>query len=106
MANYFALHTYIKEPAATWEFFNKGAPALAAAMAAGQTPAKCLKTWNPAAFGRADYVFCLWEAESPAHIEAVLRDSGMADYIASDLMPVAEIDWAELAQAVPQQIAA
>jgi hypothetical protein len=106
MAKYFALHTYIKEPAATWEFFGKGAPALAAAMAAGQTPAKCLKTWNPAAFGRGDYIFCLWEAENPAQIEIVLRDSQMAEYIHTDLMPVAEIDWAELAQTVLHQAAA
>jgi len=66
-------------------------------MAAGQVPAKCLKTWNPFAYGRGDYVFCLWEAESAEEIEAVLRNSGLADYVTYDVMPVSEIDWAELA---------
>ena len=99
MAKYFALHTYLREPEATWAFFGEGAPALAAAMEAGQTPAKCLKTWNPMAHGRADYIFCLWDAEKAEDIEAVLSESGMAEYITSDLMAVDEIDWAQLAQA-------
>ena len=99
MAKYFALHTTIGDPAAGWDFFQKGAPALAAAMAAGQTPAKCVKTWNPFAFGRGDYVFCLWEAENPEDIMSILSDSGLTDYVTADVMPVAEIDWAELALA-------
>ena len=99
MAKYFALHTYQREPEATWAFFGQGAPALAAAMAAGQTPAKCLKTWNPMAHGRADYIFCLWEAEKAEDIQAVLSESGMAEYVTADLMAVDEIDWAQLAQA-------
>ncbi len=101
MAKYFALHTPIGDPAAGWEFFGKGAPALAAAMAAGQTPAIALKTWNPSAFGRDDYVFCLWEAERPEDVEQVLRTSGLSNYVTTDLMEVTEIDWAELAQAEP-----
>jgi hypothetical protein len=68
-------------------------------MEAGQTPARCLKTWNPMTHGRADYVFCLWVGESAEDIEAVIRDSGMADFITSDVMPVDEIDWAQLALA-------
>jgi len=100
MAKYFALHTTIGDPAAGWDFFQKGAPTLAAAMAAGQTPAKCLKTWNPFAFGRGDYVFCLWEAENPEDIMSILSNSGLTDYVTVDVMPVAEIDWAELALAV------
>ena len=100
MAKYFALHTTIGDPAAGWDFFQKGAPTLAAAMAAGQTPAKCLKTWNPFAFGRGDYVFCLWEAENPEDIMSILSDSGLTEYVTVDVMPVAEIDWAELALAV------
>jgi hypothetical protein len=100
MAKYFALHTYLREPEATWAFFGEEAPALAAAMEAGKTPATCLKTWNPMAQGRADYIFCLWEGERAEDIEAVIRDSGMAEYVTSDVMPVDEIDWAQLAQAV------
>lgn len=97
MAKYFALHTPIGNPAAGWEFFGKGAPALAAAMAAGQTPAKCLKTWSSYNYGRVDYTFCLWEAEKPEDILSVLHDSGLANYVTVDVMPVDEIDWAELA---------
>ncbi|MBN2113047.1 MAG: hypothetical protein JW785_02855 [Acidimicrobiia bacterium] len=97
MATFFALHTPIGDPAAGWEFFAKGAPALAAAMAAGQTPAKAITTWNPYAYGRGDYVFCLWEAEKPEDVMAVIRDSGLADYVTTDLMQVDGIDWATLA---------
>jgi hypothetical protein len=71
-------------------------------MEAGQTPAKCLKTWNPMAHGRADYIFCLWDAEKAGDIEAVLSESGMAEYITSDLMAVDEIDWPQLAQAAQE----
>ena len=99
MSRYFAVHTYLRDPEATWAFFGEGVPALAAAMEAGQTPAKCLKTWNPFAHGRTDYVFCLWEGDRAEDIEAVIGDSGMAEYITSDVMPVDEIDWAQLAQA-------
>lgn len=97
MALYFALHTPKGDPAEGWEVFNQGAPVLAAAMAAGQMPANCLKTWNPYLHGRGDYVFCLWEAENPEDVETVLRDSGLANYVNTDLMQVTEIDWAELA---------
>ncbi len=98
MAMYFALHTPIGDPAAGWEFFSKGAPVLAAAMAAGQVPAKALTTWNPFAYGRGDYVFCLWEAEKPEDVMTVLRDSGLTNYVTVDLMQVDAIDWGELAK--------
>jgi hypothetical protein len=67
-------------------------------MAAGQFPAKCLKTWNPFAFGRGEYVFCIWEAENKEDIEKVLHDAGFYNYVTSDVMQVAEIDWADLAK--------
>ncbi|MFH1330404.1 MAG: hypothetical protein ABIJ48_07135 [Actinomycetota bacterium] len=98
MVMYFALHTPIGDPAAGWEFFTKGAPALAAAMAAGQMPARALTTWSPFAYGRTDYVFCLWEAEKPEDVMTVIRDSGLADYVTVDLMQVDGIDWGELAK--------
>ena len=97
MAKFIALHTPIGDPAAGWEWFGKGAPALAAAMAAGLMPAKCLTTYNPYTYGRGDYIFCLWEAEKQEDIEKVLRDNGFYDYVTSDLMQVSEIDWAQLA---------
>jgi hypothetical protein len=100
MAKYFALHTPTGDPAVGWDFFSKGAPTLAAAMAAGKTPAKCLKTWNPFAFGRGDYVFCLWEGENPEDIMKILSESGLSNYVTTDLMPVAEIDWEELVETV------
>jgi hypothetical protein len=99
MAMYFALHTPVGDPAAGWEFFTKGAPVLAAAMAAGQMPAKALTTWSPFAYGRVDYVLCLWEAEKPEDVMTVIFDSGLADYVTTDLMQVDAIDWGELAKA-------
>ena len=98
MATFFALHTTIGDPAKGWEWFSKGAPTLAAAMAAGQLPAKCVTTFNPYTFGRGDYVFCIWEAENKADVEKVLQEAGFNDYVTTDLMQVAEIDWKELAK--------
>ena len=103
MAMFFALHTPIGDPAKGWEWFGQGAPALAAGMAAGQFPAKCLKTWNPFAFGRGEYVFCIWEAENKEDIEKVLHDAGFYDYVTADVMQVAEIDWADLAKMAKPQ---
>jgi hypothetical protein len=97
MAMFFAVHKPIGDPAAGWEWFGKGAPALAAAMAAGQMPAKCLKTWNPYTYGRGDYIFCMWEAENKEDVEKVLEENGFNDYVTTDLMQVSEIDWAQLA---------
>jgi hypothetical protein len=99
MALYFALHTPTGDPAAGWEFFAKEAPALAAEMAAGRLPAQALTTWNPYAYGRSDYVFCLWEADKPEDVEEVLRESGLNDYVTTDLMQVDALDWKELAKA-------
>jgi hypothetical protein len=99
MALFFALHTPTGEPGAGWEFFATAAPALAAAMEAGRLPAKAITTWNPSAYGRPEYVFCLWEAEKPEDVMAVLRESGLADIVTTDLMQVDAIDWKELAKA-------
>ena len=98
MATFFALHTTIGDPAKGWEWFGKGAPTLAAAMAAGQLPAKCVTTFNPYTFGRGDYVLCIWEAENKEDVEKVLQEAGFNDYVTTDLMQVAEIDWKELAK--------
>jgi hypothetical protein len=66
-------------------------------MAAGETPAKCIKTWNPFAYGRTDYIFCLWEADKPEDIEASLGD--FLNYVTIDNIQVDEIDWEEVAKA-------
>ena len=63
----------------------------------GETPAKCIKTWNPIPHGRTDYIFCLWEAEKPEDIEASLGD--FLNYLTVDNLQVDEIDWEEAAKA-------
>lgn len=99
MALFFALHTPTGDPVAGWEFFAKEAPGLAAAMEAGRMPAKALTTWNPSAYGRNDYVFCLWEAATAEDVMTVLHESGLANIVTTDLMQVDAIDWKELARA-------
>ena len=99
MALFFALHTPIGDPVAGLEFFGKVAPPLAVSMEAGRTPAKAITTWNPFAYGRPDYVFCLWEAANAEDVMTVLRESGLAEIVTTDLMQVDAIDWKELARA-------
>ena len=69
----------------------------AKAVTSGQTPAKCIKTWNPTPHGRTDYVFCLWEAEKPEDVEASLGE--MLEYLTADIMQVDETDWEQVAKA-------
>jgi hypothetical protein len=42
-------------------------------MASGETPARCIKTWSPIPYGREDYLFCLWEADSAKDVESTIR---------------------------------
>ena len=97
MAKYIAVHTLKKSAEETMEAFTAAAPEMARAMAAGETPAKCIKTWNPIPHGRTDYIFCLWEAEKPEDIEASLGD--FLNYLTVDNLQVDEIDWEEAAKA-------
>ena len=97
MAKYIALHTLKKSAEETMQMFTEAAPEMARAMAAGETPAKCIKTWNPFAYGRTDYIFCLWEADKPEDIEASLGD--FLNYVTIDNIQVDEIDWEEVAKA-------
>ena len=97
MAKYIALHTLKKSPEEVMKFFTEAAPEVARAMAAGETPAKCIKTWNPIPHGRSDYMFCLWEADKPEDIEASLGQ--FLDYLTIDNIKVDEIDWEEAAKA-------
>ena len=97
MGKYIVLHTLKKSVEEFSKFFSEGSPELARAMAAGETPAKCLKTWNPIPHGRTDYVFCLWEADKPEDVKASLEQ--VVDYLTADIMQVDEIDWGEMAKA-------
>ena len=76
--------------------FAEATPEIARAMAAGETPAKCIKTWNPIPHGRTDYMFCLWEANEPEDIVATLGP--LLDYLTVDNIKVDEIDWEEFAK--------
>lgn len=97
MAKYIVLHTLKKSVEEVSKFMGETVPEFARAMAAGETPAKCLKTWNPGPHGRTDYAFCLWEAEKPEDIETSL--GAMLEYVTADIMQVDETDWAEVAKA-------
>ena len=97
MAKYIALHTLKQSAEETMKAFSEGAPEMAKVMAAGETPAKCIKTWNPIPHGRTDYIFCLWEAEKPEDIEASLGD--FLNYVTVDNLQVDEIDWEQAAKA-------
>jgi hypothetical protein len=52
MAKFVVMHTYIKPVEEVTRVLNQVSVPMARAMAAGQTPARCLKTWNPGAYGR------------------------------------------------------
>ena len=69
---------------------------LAKAMAEGQTPAKCLKSWNPLPHGNTDTFICLWEVDNPDDISATLG-AEMLTMLTCDPMQVDEIDWAKVA---------
>ena len=96
MAKYIALHTFKKSAEEFTKFFTEASPEFARAQAAGETPAKCLKSWNPIPHGRTDYMFCLWEADKPEDIEATLGP--VLDYLTIDNFKVDEIDWEEFAK--------
>ena len=47
-------------------------PEFAKTMHAGETPVKCMKSWNPIPLGNADTFVCLWEANDEEDIAATL----------------------------------
>lgn len=98
MPKYIALHTLKKSADEVMKVFTEASPEVARAMAAGETLAKCIKTWNPIPHGRTDYIFCLWEADKPEDIEATLGP--MLDYLTIDNIKVDEIDWEEFAKSL------
>jgi len=96
MALYIAVHTLIKSPDDVNKAFAELSPKFAKAQAAGENPAKCIKTWNPLPHGRTNCVFCLWEADKPEDIVTSLGE--FLDYLTVDNVKVDEIDWAEFAK--------
>lgn len=99
MNKYIAVHTYKTTPEETWQVLGEVANQMALAMDAGETAARCLKTWNPFPYGRRDMAFCLWEAEKPEDVVATLAQFGLMTHVTADCLVVGEIDWAELTQA-------
>ena len=97
MSLYIIIHnlkTSVEEFSSVME--SEGTMELAKAMATGQTPAKCLKSWNPLPYGNDNMFICLWEADNPSDIEATLGPDMLA-MITCDPMEVDEIDWAQVA---------
>lgn len=100
MAKYIAFHTLKKSADEFLKAITAGSAGIAQAMAAGKTPARCLKTWNPIPHGRTDYVFCLWEADKAEDVVATIEQFRLHDYLTVDNMKVDEIDWPEMAKTV------
>ena len=97
MATYFVFHRLKKSGEEVLDILNKKAPDIAKTTASGETLCTCLKTWSPLAYGREDYLFCLWEANNQQDVEATIESLGLLDYITFDCMRVDEIDWLTLA---------
>jgi len=98
MAIYFTFHRLKKPGQEVASALIRGMPAMSRAMAAGETPCTCLKTWSPLAHGREDYLFSLWEADSPQDVEATIESFGFLEYFTLDTMRVDEVDWRTLAE--------
>ena len=97
MAKYMVLHTLKVSPEQVLKSLSEEAVEGAKAMASGQTPARCLFTWSPLLHGRADYLFCLWEADKREDIATILESQ--SDTLTADIFQVDEMDWAAMAQA-------
>jgi len=96
MAKWIAVHTLKKDPDEVMQAMGDNSPEFARSMAAGETPAKCIYTWNPIPHGRKDYMFCLWEADNPEDIKTTL--GGFLNYLTVDSLKVDTIDWEEFAK--------
>ena len=96
MATYLVFHRLKKTGEEVLDILNKKAPDIARTTAS-ETHCRCLKTWSPLAYGREDYLFCLWEANKQQDVETTVESLGLLDYFTLDCMRVDEIDWAALA---------
>ena len=97
MATYLVFHRLKKTGEEVLDILNKKAPDIAKPTASGSL-CQCLKTWSPLAYGREDYLFCLWEANNQQDVEATIEALGLLDYFTLDCMRVDEIDWEALAK--------
>ena len=97
MAQYMVVHA-LKVPADQFSqaMEDPSMPEFAKAMHAGETPAKCMKSWNPIPYGNTDTFICLWEAENEGDIEATLGPD-MLQLLTCEPMKVYEIDWVQVA---------
>lgn len=98
MAKYFVLHRLKKSAEEVSSAMSERLPEIARAMAAGETPCFCLKTWSPLPHSREDYLFCLWEADTAQDIQDTIASFGLLDYFTLDIMQVDEIDWKKLGE--------
>jgi len=96
MTTYLVFHRLKKTGEEVLDILNKKAPDIARTTAS-ETHCRCLKTWSPLAYGREDYLFCLWEANKQQDVETTVESLGLLDYFTLDCMRVDEIDWAALA---------
>jgi hypothetical protein len=98
MALFLVLHTIKTSPEEYAAFATPEVTvSFAQAMASGQTPARCLKTWDSMRWGIIDPSYCLWEAESADDIQATLDSTGLLNHLTADIRPVEETDWAAIA---------
>ena len=96
MSLYIIVHSLKKSPEEFGAVMqSEETPQLAKAMAAGETPARCLKSWNPIPYGKTDTFYCLWDADNTDDIAATM--GVMLDYVTCDPVQVDEIDWADVA---------
>ena len=95
MAQYMVVHA-LKVPADQFSqaMEDPSMPEFAKAMHAGETPAKCMKSWNPIPYGNTDTFICLWEAENEGDIEATLGPD-MLQLLTCEPMKVDEIAWVQ-----------
>ena len=97
MAQYMVVHSLkVSADQFSQAMADDSMPEFAKAMFAGETPAKCLKSWNPIPYGNTDTFICLWEADKEEDIEATLGPD-MLSLITCDPMEVDEIEWAQIA---------
>ena len=97
MAQYMVVHA-LKVPADQFSqaMEDPSMPEFAKAMHAGETPAKCMKSWNPIPYGNTDTFIWLWEAENEGDIEATIGPD-MLQLLTCEPMKVDEIDWVQVA---------
>lgn len=96
MAKYFAFHRLRKPGDKVSETLNKVLPAMTLAMVNSGSSCICLKIWSPLPYGREDYLFGLWKADTLEDVVSTIESFGLLDCFTTDCMRVDEIDWTML----------